>query len=127
MRRDDGVLLQDMLTCCREIQEDLRGMSLDQFAGDRKLCRVIERCLEVLGEAAGRVSPQLRDAHPEIEWQDIKDLRNVLAHDYGNIEYEALYKAATIDVPVLAAALEAIVYGGRGVKEMSRLYVASLT
>lgn len=63
------------------------------------------RCLQNIGEAAGRLSDAAKDAHPRVPWSDIVGLRNVLAHEYGAIDYERLWEIATIDVPLLAARL----------------------
>jgi uncharacterized protein with HEPN domain len=112
-----------MLDACREVNEFSRGLDLEQFIANRRVCLVAERCLEIVGEAAGKVSPQFRDRHPEIQWQKIRGLRNVLAHDYGNIEYEAIHRTVTDDVPPLVAALEAILSAENGVKERGSFYV----
>ncbi len=65
----------------------------------------MERCLQNIGEAAGRLSDAAKDAHPRVPWSDIVGLRHVLAHEYGNIDYERLWDIATTDVPLLAAHL----------------------
>jgi uncharacterized protein with HEPN domain len=122
LRERDAALFADMLTSCREAWEFCRGVEFEQFISDRKLCLAVERCLEIVGEAASRISEDARAAHPEIPWQRIKGLRNVLAHDYGNTEYETLFKSAREDVPVLRASLEAILTGARGVREAAPLY-----
>ena len=66
----------------------------------------------IVGEAARRVSSVTRDLHPEIPWTDIIGQRNILAHEYGQIDYELLYKTATQDVPQLARILEELVPDG---------------
>lgn len=110
----DEALLQDMVVHCREVQEFTRGVGLEQLMRDRRLCLLIERCLEIVGEAASRVSQEFRDAHAQIPWQEIRGLRNVLAHEYGNIEYDVLYATATKEVPTLIVALEGVLGTGAG-------------
>jgi uncharacterized protein with HEPN domain len=117
LRERDQALFMDMLLACREAWEFCYSVAFDKFVADRKLCLAVERCLEIMGEAASRVSEEGRAAHPEIPWQRIRGLRNVLAHDYGNIEYDKLYQTATEDVPALRAALEAILTDIPGVRE----------
>lgn len=68
----------------------------------------LERALEIIGEAARRVSEPFRDAHPEIPWKHIIGNRNVLAHNYDDIVQEVLWTTATRDVPRLAVALLAL-------------------
>jgi len=66
----------------------------------------IERHIEIIGEAAGRVSPSFRDAHPEIPWRRIIAPRNVLAHEYGEVKHELMWRVATVHVQELIAKLE---------------------
>jgi uncharacterized protein with HEPN domain len=105
-------LLQDMLTACREILEFARGVGLEHFVANPQLCRAVERCLEIVGEAAGRLSPELVQSHPEIPWQEIRGLRNILAHEYAQIDYEILHRTIQEDVPMLAIQLMRILAAG---------------
>ncbi len=66
----------------------------------------IERSLEIIGEAARRVSTTFQEQHPEIPWRNIIGQRNILAHDYGQIDHDRLYKTATQDIPPLIHQLE---------------------
>jgi len=68
--------------------------------------RAIERSIEIIGEAARRVSPEFAAAHPEIPWRQIIGQRNILAHEYGQISHELLFKTATTDVPALIVTIE---------------------
>jgi uncharacterized protein with HEPN domain len=69
----------------------------------------VERGLELLGEAARRVSASFRESHPEIPWRSLIGLRNVLAHDYGEIRHDRLWEIATRDAPALVRQLEPLV------------------
>jgi uncharacterized protein with HEPN domain len=71
--------------------------------------RTIERNLEIIGEAARRVSDDFRTAYASIPWQQIIGQRNILAHEYGQIDHELLFRTASEDVPALADALRLIV------------------
>jgi uncharacterized protein with HEPN domain len=103
-------LLTDMLNACKEVSEFMDGVSFDEFLSDRMLCRATERCLEIVGEAASRVTSTFRELHPEIPWHRLRGLRNVLAHDYGEIVEEVIYQCATLEVPTLIAILERILW-----------------
>ena len=78
---------------------------LAAFLEDRILMRALERSIELIGEAARRVSFLYRDDHPEIPWRKIIGQRNILAHEYGQIDHELLYKTAIDDVPELIVLL----------------------
>jgi uncharacterized protein with HEPN domain len=57
--------------------------------------------LLIVGEAANHVSKEFREEHPEIKWAQIIGLRNVLAHEYGEVKMDMIYLAATKSIPVL--------------------------
>jgi uncharacterized protein with HEPN domain len=95
-----------MLRACSEVRDFTRDVVWETFIADRKLCLAVERCLEIVGEAAGHVSEPFRTAHPEIPWRMITGMRNILAHDYGQIEYEIIYSTVTKSVPPLLVTLE---------------------
>jgi len=86
----------------------LEGRDLATFLADRVLLRAIERGVEILGEAARLVSAAYKDAHPEVPWRLIIGQRNILAHEYGQIDHELLYKTAAEDIPVLIVLLQAL-------------------
>jgi len=93
MRRDtkDMARLWDMLDAARTTVDFTRGLRFEDFLKDRKTRNAVERNLEVIGEAARCVSPETRDNFPDIPWRSMIGLRNVLAHEYGEIRYEILW------------------------------------
>lgn len=104
----DAALLWDMLRACREVREFTRDVDWENFIADRKLCLAVERCIEIVGEAAGHISKAFCTQHPEIPWRMIIGMRNILAHDYGQIEYEIIYGTVTKSVPPLLGTLEGL-------------------
>lgn len=57
--------------------------------------------IEIVGGAARRISPELREAHPEVPWAEVVAMRNVLAHDYFGIDIERVWNAVERDLPDL--------------------------
>jgi uncharacterized protein with HEPN domain len=106
--RDAGYLW-DMLDSARTIKNFVSGVSFSQYLKDRQLQLAVERALEIIGEAARRVSKVFQDEHSGIPWQSIIAQRNVLAHEYGEIKQELIWKVATVRIPELIAALEPLV------------------
>lgn len=102
----DASYLWDMLDAARAVKEFVSGRSYRDYMQDRMLRGAVERHVEIIGEAAGRVSKAFRDAHPEVPWQRIIAQRNVLAHEYGDIQHDLMWKAATVHIPALIASLE---------------------
>ena len=101
----DEAYLWDMLQAARDAVEILGGMDAEAFKQDKIRSRAIERTIEIIGEAARRVSPPYQAQHPEIPWRDVIGQRNILAHEYGQIDHDLLYKTVREDVPKLIAAL----------------------
>lgn len=105
----DDAHLWDMLAFAREVRGMIAGVSYKRFLKDRTLTRAVERSVELIGEAARRVSPSSQAAHTRIPWRRIIGLRNILAHEYGRVDYEMLYKSAAGDVPELIRLIEKVV------------------
>ena len=102
----DYAYLWDMLEAAREIESMLDQYDLSAFLADRVMVRAIERTVEIIGESARRVSSRYQNSHTEIAWREIIGQRNILAHEYGQIDHELLYKTATEDIPALITVIE---------------------
>lgn len=115
MRADerDSAYLWDMLEAVRGIMEFTRHVGLEEFVApgrDSEMTRLaVERQLEILGEAARRVSSPFRDAHPQIPWREMVGLRNVISHEYASVDYVAIYRILRDQIPELLALLEPLV------------------
>jgi uncharacterized protein with HEPN domain len=64
--------------------------------------------IEIVGEAATRVTPELRQAHPEIPWPQVTGMRHWLVHAYDRVNYDVVWRTAAEDLPPLVEALEQI-------------------
>jgi len=106
--KQDMARLWDMLDAARTIVQFTSGMRFDGFLADRMVRNAVERNLEILGEAARCVSQTFRESHTEIPWKAIIALRNVLAHEYGEIRYERLWLLCTQQLAILIRQLEDI-------------------
>ncbi len=101
----EAAYLWDLLATAKEVHAMMQRQDLEDLLQDRLLQLALERCLEVLGEIARRMSDDTLQAIPGVEWKKIIGMRNVLAHEYGHIDHERLYQAAKYDVPALIASL----------------------
>lgn len=106
--KDAGYLL-DMLQHALGVARSVEGRTFDDYTSDEDLRLVIERRIEIIGEAARRVSRSFQDAHSEIPWRKIVAQRNVLAHEYGEIEDAILWQVATVSIPELIRELKPFV------------------
>lgn len=91
----DAAYLWDMLEYARHCITLLANKSEHDWHYDLAVKLAIERSLELIGEAARKVSVTFRKRHPEIPRRNIIGQRNILAHDYGQIDHARLYKTAT--------------------------------
>jgi len=98
-----------MLTFAIEVDEFCAGISLEAYQESRDVRRKIERSLELVGEASKRVSASFQAAHPEISWRRIVGLRNILAHDYGDINDATVWNVAKNEIPKLIGILKTLV------------------
>lgn len=109
----DPAYLWDMIEAARAAVDYTENLTLDKFLAkdrERAITRLaVERQLEILGEAARRVSSQFREAHPELPWREIVGLRNVISHEYDKVNYESIYRIVRNRLPVLIAMLELLV------------------
>jgi uncharacterized protein with HEPN domain len=108
MWRDDSVLL-DMLIHARRARKFAAESSWDSFQSDDLIQDAVLRALEVLGEAARRVSEETRSAHPEIPWISIIGMRNAILHEYFRVDLRRVWGTVQDDLPGLIAVLEELV------------------
>lgn len=101
----DAAYLWDMREAAKEAASILGDKSVEAFRQDKIICRAIERTIEIIDEAARKVSPQYQAQHPEVPWRDIIGQRNIVAYEYGQIDYDLLYKTVQQDMPGLIAVL----------------------
>jgi len=102
----DAARVNDMLTYSRYIVAYISGVTDQQYLTNSQLRHSVERCVEVIGEAARNVSDALRSAYPDIPWRRIIGQRNVLAHSYLVIDDMAIWALASNHIPQLIPQLE---------------------
>lgn len=107
--KDDRVYLWDMLAAARAVVDFTRGRTLEEYEAELLLRSAVERQIEIIGEAARRISKGFQEAHPEIPWRPVQAQRHVLAHDYGEIKHDRVWRVAETHVPELIALLEPLV------------------
>ena len=108
MRREDrdAAYLWDMVQAARDASAVTAGFTGERLRRDRVRMLALERSMELIGEAARRVSGSFCEKHPQIPWREIVGLRNILAHEYGRVDHARLYATAIKELPGLIEALE---------------------
>ena len=97
----DMSYLWDMRKYALEIIDVTKGVPHTKFIENKTIRYAAERLLLIVGEAANHVSMEFQKEHPEIEWAQIIGLRNILAHESGEVKMDKIYLAATKSVPEL--------------------------
>ena len=107
--KTDPAYLWDILDAAKTIREFVAGKTLDDYLNSPVLQAAVERKIEVIGEAARKVSTAFREAHPQIPWRAIIAQRHVLAHEYGEIKQERIWVVTDKHIPELIVALEPLI------------------
>lgn len=111
-RHDDMTRFRHMLDHAREAVAMLQGMSRSDLDHNRMLELALVRLIEVVGEAAVRVSDSGKAQYPSIPWRSVTGMRNRLIHGYDEVDLDVLWDTIALDLPPLIAELERIVAGG---------------
>jgi uncharacterized protein with HEPN domain len=77
------------------------GLKQDEFISDETLRRAFVRSLEIIGEAAKKVAPEIRETHNQIEWKAVAGMRDKLIHAYFGVDYDLVWDVIKIKIPVL--------------------------
>ncbi len=104
---EDEVLLRDMLDHARKAVAATQGKTRSDLGNDGVLAAALERFIEVIGEAASKVSEAARFELESVPWHEIVGMRNRLVHSYAAVDHDIIWAVATADPPALATDLEA--------------------
>jgi uncharacterized protein with HEPN domain len=103
---NDAAYLADILNAIRLILEYTKGKTEAEYRAESMLRDAVERRLEIVGEAARRLSENFCIAHPEIPWRKIKGSRNIIAHDYDGVDHAIVWRIVQEHLPILKSQLE---------------------
>ena len=106
---DDAARLSHMLDHARKAVQLAHGKIRADIDADELLGLAMTRLLEVIGEAAARVSQAARDHHPQIPWLSIAGMRNRLIHGYDAVDFDILWHVVQYDLPALIVDIEKII------------------
>jgi len=109
--RDSCLYCSDILDSGKAILDYVHDMNYQEFISDRKTYSAVIREFQIIGEAVGRLPDELKQRRPDVEWQDIKDFRNLLTHEYFGVDLEVVWKIIQDDLPGLINAVEEIESG----------------
>lgn len=103
----DNAYLDDILQAAKAIQRFTARVSLQGFVSNEEKYEAVNRKFQIIGEAARRLSPEGRNALPEIPWKLITAMRNILVHDYDDVDLDVVWDTAQKNIPPLIERVEA--------------------
>ncbi|QNL22229.1 DUF86 domain-containing protein [Hyphobacterium sp. CCMP332] len=107
-KRDNLLLVQDMLDSAKKIQDYTEDYSFEQFIDDDKTIDAVVRNFEIIGEAATRIHPDFQIENPQIPWKKLKGYRNRLIHEYFGVDYQIVWDIISDDLKFLVKNLNKI-------------------
>lgn len=99
--KNDLLYFDDIKKCIAKVDEFTAGVDKDEFEHNYILQEAVIRQIEVIGEIAGRLSPDFHKAYPEFPANEMKAMRNIIAHQYDEVDLDLIWNAIKKDIPEL--------------------------
>jgi len=100
--RDWKLRVTDILTCIEKIQGFTVEMTYEQFCQDERTIDAVIRNFEIIGEAAGYIPESIQEKYPELAWLEMRDMRNIMIHEYFGVSLPIIWRTITHDLSPLA-------------------------
>jgi len=94
----DQIYSNHILEAIKDIEYFTQNMSFGEFVKDKKTHIAVTRELEIIGEAAKRLSEEFKEKHAKIPWRKVAGMRDFLAHDYMKVDLKEVWKSAKEDI-----------------------------
>ena len=99
--KDDQLYIDHILQCISKIELYLTDLDKESFSNDSKTQDAVVRQLEIIGEATKRISNEFRIRNPQIPWSDMAGMRDILIHDYIDVDLDIVWKTASESIGAL--------------------------
>ena len=95
------IRIRDILAAIEKIHQYTEDMDLEAFRGDPKTIDAVVRNLEIIGEAARHLPDEIVGKHSEIPWREMRDMRNLLSHEYFGVNRNIVWETIQTDLPAI--------------------------
>ena len=92
---------EDIIRAITKIESYVSDITYDEFCQNPMMVDAVIRNFEIIGEAANKISSDIRDKYRQVEWRQIIGFRNVLIHDYFEVDIEAVWDTIEKNIPIL--------------------------
>jgi uncharacterized protein with HEPN domain len=103
--REAGLLL-DIVLAARDAESFVKGLDWAQFLASRLHQNAVIRSLEIIGEAAGKLSARFTESRPDLPWREIINMRHRLIHAYNDVRLDVVWATVETDVPLILRVVE---------------------
>lgn len=97
--------VRDVLAAIAEIREFTNEITFEEFQNDRKTIRAVLYNLAIIGEAVRNIPPDVETSHPEIPWDDVRGMRNIVIHEYFQVNLSIIWQTLQEDLVLLEVSL----------------------
>ena len=108
METDQVGRLRDILEAVRLIGSYVKDTTEADFHANKEKQDAVIRRIEIIGEAAAHLTEATRRAVPKLAFRKMRGMRNIVAHDYANVDLHIVWEVATVYMPEICAVLEKV-------------------
>jgi uncharacterized protein with HEPN domain len=106
--RDWEIRIRDILKAVEKIIEHTASLDFKAFSSDEWTVDAVLRNLTIIGEAANRIPEEIRKQYSELPWDEMRDIRNIIVHEYFGVDLSIVWTTITQDLPPLNPKLKSM-------------------